>query len=187
MKKFFGNCILVLVFSIGLFAQKQTTAILTPFKNGSFISVTRISPDNKGDWLHSVANRFSDTVGSLLKQNYPAKVQNIHVSLNRENGVFVLTYECEIVSCEESRAMWFFDHRGALGKITDNENDVHFRAQDQAEIAAQQFKISFGTVEIIEHPLVILTRKDTVVLAIKEFFLASPRKSTKKVRGQVPK
>ena len=66
------------------------------------------------DHFQKVANMFADSVGVLLRANYPSKVVSVGVDLTNRNGTLTLTYTVSAQRCQPSQAERHFDHRGAL-------------------------------------------------------------------------
>jgi hypothetical protein len=121
------NLFLLLLLSIAIKANAQLT-----------ITISRTYPDNTGDRLHQTANAFCDSVGSTLKAEYPARIDDgsLSVALETKGNMLTLTYSATIVPADKETAHYYFDHRGALSANRISE----FAKKDAKERADQQYR-----------------------------------------------
>ena len=113
---------------------------------------TRQATNNNRDSLHKVANDFSREVGLKLKELYPAKVSNISVKLESQNGVLSLTYKAQISRCSQEEAKYYFDHRGSLSMSHDQLSaviDARKRTDNQKYEVLAEFMNNYRDVLVI--------------------------------------
>ncbi len=116
------------------------------------VTKTRTSPNNNNDYLHRVANEFSNEVGDKLKELYPAKLKKVSVKLEVINGMLSLTYTAQIIKCSEQEAQYYFDHRGSLSadvKSLYALNNAKSRTEEQKTEVVSVFQKVYGNVIVV--------------------------------------
>jgi hypothetical protein len=132
---------IIFILVMGIFFQSSSArqVLATVIK-------TRTAQNNSGDYLHLIANDFVKEVGDQLKYNYPARVDNISVTLTwGQTSGYTLSYSADIVR-DKDNYQWIFDHRGALsyGSYDDAKQDAQKRCHEQFMQARSKFKIRTG-------------------------------------------
>jgi len=150
--------------------------------------------DNTNDSLHAVANEFSNIVGDLLKQYYPAFVENVKVSLTCEDDSMTLRYTCDIVEASKECFHYYFDHRGGLSfkkTIDEAKSNAKRRSDIQANTAYDNFKKTYGSacLTVFQDNYHDDSKCRTRAIAVHEYFIAArgplldePAQSVKKKR-----
>lgn len=145
---------------------------------GILITKSRSAEDNKEDYLHSIANEFSDEVGSKLKELYPARVEKVTIVLECEDEKLVLTYSAKIVSCEEDVAHYYFDRRGSFSTSTSLQNaqyDAKRRCNNQVIEVISEFKEKYKRSVTVLHGYSSHTQCNNLFSAVNESFIVVGR------------
>ena len=133
---------LLLLLVIGITTLSPSQVIRT-------IEMSKSAYDNSGDNLHHIANIFSDSVGILLKQYYPARIRSVVVDLNFDQNTkkFTLDYYAEIERCKFNEYDYYFEHAGALSAdsaLSTARKDAFSRMKQQESERQEKFKKAFG-------------------------------------------
>jgi hypothetical protein len=137
----------LLLFLVLIIGQISNSSVVYA-QNEITIKVQRTAPDNRGDYLHKVANEFAKLVGDTLKSLYPATITSITVSMDESAPGITLTYSAIVSLCEKEDAIYYFDRRGALSASNDllsAEEDAKERALEQTIVTYKKFVEQFGS------------------------------------------
>lgn len=134
--------LLLLLLVIGMTTFSKAQIVRT-------IEMKKVAYNNAGDTLHHIANDFSDSVGILLKQYYPARIRNVFVEINfdEKSKLFTLNYYAEIESCMVNERDWFFEHAGALSannSLSVARKNALYRMKEQEVDRKEKFIKIYG-------------------------------------------
>lgn len=99
------------------------------------ISSVRLSATNDRDFIHDVANDFTESLGKALKVQYPSKIKKIDIKIDATKDLISLYYTADIEKCDTASADYIIEHAGALSIdfIKNNSaNNANKRSKNQA-------------------------------------------------------
>lgn len=134
--------LMLLLLVIGVTTLSKSQIIRT-------IEMSKSAYNNSGDTLHHIGNNFSDSVGILLKQYYPARIHAVYVELNfnQKTQLFTLIYSAEIERCKANEQDYFFEHAGALSansSLSVARKDAFSRMKEQDIDRKEKFLKAYG-------------------------------------------